>query len=63
MRCAILILTICAACGSPHAASDGGGGANDGASANGDAAAANCGALTAVFRDFRADHPDFEHAT
>jgi fibro-slime domain-containing protein len=44
---------------------DGGGGNGDGGGGNGDGGGGNgdgggCGQLTAVIRDFRADHPDFE---
>jgi len=41
---------------------DGGNGNGDGGNGNGDGRNESCGDLTAVFRDFKADHPDFEDA-
>lgn len=41
---------------------DGGGGDGDGGGGDGDGGVEQCGQLTAVLRDFKADHPDFEDA-
>lgn len=58
------VLILVAACGTKVATGpgaggdDGGGGTGDGNGGTGDAG--QCGALTAILRDFKADHPDFE---
>jgi fibro-slime domain-containing protein len=59
MRRAILMLLT--ACGSHHTSGDGTSDAATSPTIDGDSP--SCGALVAVFRDFRSDHPDFEHAT
>jgi fibro-slime domain-containing protein len=41
---------------------DGGGNGNGDGGGNGDALNEDCGDLTAVYRDFKAEHPDFEDA-
>jgi fibro-slime domain-containing protein len=65
MRAALLAILLLPACGGD----DGGGGGDDGdddstdddgGNGNGDATDEQCGDLTAVYRDFKADHPDFE---
>ncbi len=64
----ILVLAMTAACGPSRdgarpdgsGGGDGGGGGDDGGGGGGDAGV--CGALTAIYRDFKADHPDFEDA-
>lgn len=61
MRHATLALVLIA-CGSKHPNDkvDGGDGVDDGSGSGGNA---SCGQLTAILRDFRSDHPDFEKAT
>jgi len=64
VRIAAAVLVLLVGCGAKVTSSgdagnggdDGGGGDDSGG--NGDAG--NCGELTAIFRDFRSDHPDFE---
>ncbi len=74
----IIFLAIVAAlvgCGGGHTIGDGGaggdggngdGGNGDGGTGNGDGGGGNgdggCGTLTAILRDFKASHPDFEDA-
>jgi len=64
VRIAVMFACLLAACGSNHGTPDGHGGNGDGG--NGDGNNGNgdgggqCGALTAIFRDFQASHPDFE---
>lgn len=64
MRRLLLVLLI--GCGSSHHAGldgSGGGDGGDGGGGGGSAAGggSGCGQLTAILRDFRSDHPDFEH--
>jgi len=67
-RCILGLLVALAACGGDIGGNDGGNGSGDGGSGgdggNGgaDAGPAACGVLTVQYRDFRADHPDFENA-
>ncbi len=63
----ILLLACAAACGSSIGGPDGGGdgdgdGDGDGGGNGADATEEQCGVITASYRDFRADHPDFEGA-
>jgi fibro-slime domain-containing protein len=67
VACRVSILILAAACGASTGSSpDGGGGNGDGGGGGGDGSttgdAGLCGVLTATYRDFRADHPDFEAA-
>jgi fibro-slime domain-containing protein len=50
-------------CGSQHAGDQLDAGGDDGPLGGGPDGDASCGQLTAILRDFRADHPDFEHIT
>lgn len=62
------LLVVLAACGSNGGNLDGGNGNGDGGGGNGDGGGGNgdggngCGVLTAHYRDFKSDHPDFENA-
>jgi fibro-slime domain-containing protein len=65
----VLWLALLVGCDDGDAGPDGGGnGGGDGGGADAapggpDGGGDTCGALTAVYRDFKADHPDFEGAT
>jgi fibro-slime domain-containing protein len=56
------LLLVAAACGSKvgHGPDGGAGGDGGGGDGNGGGDAGQCGTLTAILRDFTADHPDFE---
>ncbi len=60
MRRALVMLLI--GCGPSHHAGLDGSGGGDGPG-GGDSRGSACGQLTAILRDFRSDHPDFEHKT
>lgn len=66
MRTLLLAIVVAAGCGGPGDVGDdvGGndGGGNGDGGPTGDALGEQCGELTAVFRDFKAEHPDFEDA-
>src|SRR5689334_15855549 len=62
MRHIALLLVV--ACGPNHVGHDANLGGGDGQATDGTSSdAGSCNQLTAVFRDFRMDHPDFEHRT
>lgn len=63
MRHALALVLICGCGPKPAVGADGGAGEDGSGGGHGDGNAPACGQLTAVLRDFRADHPDFEHHT
>jgi fibro-slime domain-containing protein len=66
----VVLSVVLVACGGGDGGGDGGGGDGDGGGGDGDGGGGDgdgdggeqCGQLTAVLRDFKADHPDFEGA-